>query len=173
MEVQAYPTTKTTIETQPFSGENDAVLDSVDPTLANKSPSLLLNLSVGFAGGNYLELNEYIQGSYIALRYMPLKNEELPDWDYAVEVNKENLLGLGVGKRWYCCETYEDFLPYLRLSGNIFLSGSGELAGFAEIRRWRARASGGIGNNFTLEMGFGLAITGTDLFAQVGYNFKF
>lgn len=172
LQVIAAPTTKTTLETKPFSGESDPVLESYDPSFSKGPPSFLLNLSLGFAGGNFLERDEYNQGAFAALRYMPVELEELPDWDYSVEVNQKNLVGLGVGRRWYCCPD-DEFIPYLRLSGNIFLEGAGELAGIAEIRRWRARASGGVGQQFTFEMGFGLAVTGTDLFAQLGYNLAF
>lgn len=167
----AAPTTKTILDTKPFTSETDPFLESLDPSFREGPPTFYLNIAVGFSGGNYLERDEYLQAPFLALRYMPLVDEQ-PDWDYQVEVNQENLVGLAVGKRWYCCPD-DEFLPYLRASANLFLKGSGELGGIAEIHRWRARASAGVGKKFNFEAGAGLAITGADLFAQFGYNFEF
>lgn len=166
----AAPQTKTTLETQPLTGENDPLLGSITPAMIAAKPTFLLNVSVGFEGGNYLERDEYEQGPYIAFRYMPL-NHDLPDWDYQVEVNKANLIGLGVGRRWYATE--ELYQPFVRLSANMILDSKGELGGLVEIRRLRLRGSMGVGETFTAEFGVGYAITGPDLFAQFGYNFSF
>lgn len=166
----AAPTSKTTFETKPFSGENDPFLESVDSSF-HKRPTSIFNISLGFEGGNYLERDQYMQDPFISLRYMPLSGD-FPDWDYQVELNQENLVGFGMGRRWYCCSD-DEFVPYLRASANLFLSGSGEIGGIAEIRRWRSRFSGGVGKKLSFEMGFGIALTGSDLFAQFGYNFDF
>lgn len=167
----AAPQTKTTLETTPLSTEPDPNLVPIDPELREESPTYLVNTSLGFSGGNYLEADEVSSGPYLAIRYLPLWSD-FPTWDYQVEVNSSNLIGLSAGRRFYCCPEY-DYIPYLRLSGALFLEGAGELAGFVEIRRWRFRASAGIGDTFTMEMGVGYAITGPDIFAQFGYNWGF
>lgn len=154
------------MDTAPLRGESDPLLAGIEP---RPHRDFLINVSVGFSGGNYLESDEYQQGPYLALRYLPLV-EDLPTWDYQVEITDDNLVGLSAGHRWYCCPE-DPYLPYLRLSANLILEGAGELGGFAEIRRWRARAAAGLGERFTSEFGVGLAVTGPDLFAQFGYNF--
>lgn len=171
LQVFAAPTSKTTLETKPFKGETDPFLKGVDTSLYERPATFKLNISLGFEGGNYLERDQYLQSPFISLRYMPLE-DEIPDWDYQIEVNAENLVGLAAGRRWYCCPD-DEYIPYLRASAHLFLKGSEGLGGLAEIRRWRARASAGVGRKFSFEMGFGIAITGTDLFSQFGYNFEF
>lgn len=169
----AAPQTTTTLKSSPLNANEDPLLENSDPTTPRRNqPSLFLNLAVGFSGGNYLERDDYQQGPYLALRYAPFKWVALPTWDYQAEVNKDNIIGLSIGRRWYCCPD-DAFLPYVRLSGSTFLEGSGELAGLFETRRWRARASVGVGERLTSEFGVGTAVTGPDLFAQFGYNFAF
>lgn len=168
----AAPQTATTIKALPLNEDEDPLLKKNGPLSSRAAPSLFLHLAVGFSGGNYLERDEYQQGPYLALRYVPFKWEELPTWDYQAEVNKDNIIGLSIGRRWYCCPD-DAFLPYVRLSGATFLEGSGELAGLFETRRWRARASVGVGERLTSEFGVGTAVNGPDLFAQFGYNFAF
>lgn len=167
----AAPQTTTTLETTPLSAEDDPLLATVTPSMIKDRPTFYLNTSVGFAGGNYIESDEYHQGPFLALRYIPM-NESLPVWDYQVEVNKANFVGISVGRRWYCCPE-ETYMPYVRASANMFLEGSGELGGLVEIRRLRLRGSIGFGESFISEFGVGYAITGPDIFAQFGYNFSF
>lgn len=162
----AAPTTTTPIETSVLSGESDPLLEGLEPRIHRNYE---INVSFGFSGGHFLERDEYQQGPYLALRYQPLV-DDLPTWDYQAEVTKDNLVGLSMGRRWYCCQE-DPYNPFLRLSANLILEGAGELGGFAEIRRWRARASAGIGERFISEFGVGMAVTGPDLYAQFGYNF--
>lgn len=164
----AAPQTTTTFETTPLSDEEDPYLME---RVTDPAATFLMHIALGFSGGNYLERDKYQQGPYLALRYIPL-TEDLPTWDYQVEVQKDNLVGLAVGRRWYCCPQ-DSYLPYARVAANLFLEGAGELAGIAEIRRWRARAALGIGAKVTWEVGLGIAITGPDLYTQLGYNFSF
>lgn len=171
LQSQAAPQSKTTLETTPIDAQPDPNLVAIDPELREKIPTFYLNTSLGFSGGNYLEGDEVNSGPYMALRYYPLWSD-YPTWDYQVEVNSSNLIGLSAGRRWYCCSDMA-FEPYLRLAGAMFLDGAGELAGFVEIRRWRFRASAGVGEKFVTEIGVGYAITGPDLFAQFGYNWGF
>ncbi|KHD89246.1 MAG: hypothetical protein OM95_05400 [Bdellovibrio sp. ArHS] len=167
----AAPQTTTTLETQPLNAEADPMLDIRDPELRDSPPTFLLGAALGFAGGNYLESDEWTQGPLLSLRFIPLQDDSIY-WDYEVAVNTANFVGLGAGYRWYCCPD-DRFNPYLRASANLYLKGTDELAGLVEIRRWRARASVGLGNAFTTEFGVGVAVTGPDLFAQFGYNFTF
>ncbi len=163
---KAAPDTTIPIKPSDFKTEEDPHLMGVEPR-----PKQLgyFNISVGFSGGHFLEKDSYKQGPLLALRYLPL-TQDLPQWDYHAEVTTENLVGIAVGRRWYCCPE-DPFLPYLRMSANLILDGDSELGGIAEIRRWRVRASAGVGEVFTSEVGFGLAVTGPDLFAQFGFNF--
>lgn len=160
------PQTTTQVESTPLTAESDPMLLGIKP---QEHRDYLLNISAGFLGGHILEGDEYLQGPFIALRYLPLI-DGFPVWDYQAEVNKENLVGLSVGRRWYCCPE-DAYMPYLRLSANLYLSGSDELAGLAAIRRWRLRASAGVGERFISEFGVGVAVTGADLYAQFGYSF--
>lgn len=161
------PNTTTPIESTPLMGDHDPLLVGLESRAQPRNYQI--NVSVGFSGGNFLEANQYQQGPYLALRYIPLV-DELPDYDFQADVSKSNLVGLAAGRRWYCCPD-DSYLPFLRLSANLILKGSGELGGIAEIRRWRARASAGVGERFISEFGLGMAVTGPDLFAQFGYNF--
>lgn len=165
------PQTTTTVETSPFSAKEDPELAHLDPEQRNSRPTSIFNFSLGFAGGNFLERDEYQQGVFFALRYIPLEDDKQV-WDYQLEVNKDNLVGGALGRRWYCCPG-DTFEPYVRASANLFLKGSGELGGIAELRRWRLRGAVGIGETFISEFGVGYAITGPDLYAQFGYNFLF
>ena len=169
---KAAPQTSTTMETTPYSIKDDPDLARLDPSNRAALPTAAISISLGFSGGNYLERDEYQQGPFLALRYMPLENNATPVWDYQLELNKDNLVGLSLGRRWYCCPG-DSFMPYARVSVNMFLDSSAELASFAEIRRWRLRAAVGLGETFVSEFGVGYAITGPDLYAQFGYHFPF
>lgn len=169
--VSAAPQTTTTIQTTPLSGDDDPALVRTNPAFREDPVTFFMNLSFGYGGGNLLERDEYVQGGYLALRFMPLKNDQIV-WDYHLDVSEKNLMGLAVGRRWYCCPG-DEFMPYARASANVILDPKDELAGFAEIRRWRLRAAVGIGESFVWEFGVGLAVTGPDIYAQFGYNFGF
>ena len=167
----AAPQTTTTMESPPLTGDDDPALVRTNPEFREDPVTFFMNLSIGYVGGNLLERDEYVQGSYLALRFMPLKNDQIV-WDYHLDVNEKNLLGLAVGRRWYCCPG-DEFMPYGRASANLIIDPKDELAGLAELRRWRIRASVGIGEKFVWEFGVGLAVTGPDIYAQFGYNFGF
>jgi hypothetical protein len=167
----AAPQTTTTIQSTPLTGDDDPTLKRVDPEFREEPITFYLNVSLGFEGGNFLEKDEYQQGGFFAVRYAPLLRDQMV-WDYQLDYKHDNLLGLAVGRRWYCCPG-DEFMPYARASANIILDPKDELAGFAEIRRWRLRASVGIGESFVWEFGVGLAVTGPDIYAQFGYNFGF
>lgn len=167
----AAPQTSTTIQSAPLFDEDDPVLATLHPELRQYPITFFMNLSLGYGGGNLLERDEYIQGSYLALRFMPLDNDQIV-WDYHMDINEEGLLGFAVGRRWYCCPG-DEFMPYARAAANMILDPKDELAGIAEIRRWRLRAAVGIGESFVWEFGVGLAVTGPDIYAQFGYNFGF
>jgi hypothetical protein len=169
----AAPQTTTTIESTPLTGDDDPSLKRVAPELRDQEITSYFNLSAGFAGGNFLERDEYEQGPFVALRYMPLLHDQIV-WDYHLAINfsKESLIELALGRRWYCCPG-DEFMPYARASANLILNPKDELAGVAEIRRWRLRAAVGIGESFVWEFGVGLAVTGPDIYAQFGYNFGF
>ncbi|KYG68293.1 hypothetical protein AZI87_03285 [Bdellovibrio bacteriovorus] len=168
---QAAPQTTTTLETQPLSGEDDPLLATRDPEARASIPTFLLGTYLGFEGGNYLESDEWDQGPFLSVRFIPVQDDSIY-WDYEVAVNTANFVGLGAGYRWYCCPD-DRFNPYLRASANLYLEGADEIAGLVEIRRWRARASVGMGETFNAEFGVGAAVTGPDLFAQFGYQFAF
>lgn len=169
--VWAAPQTTTTMESAPLTADEDPSLARVDPQFREEPMTSFMTVSLGYVGGNLLERDQYKQGAYLALRYMPLERD-LIVWDYQLEVNEANLIGLALGRRWYCCPG-DEFMPYARASANLILNPKDELAGFAEIRRWRLRAAVGIGENFVWEFGVGLAVTGPDIYAQCGYSFGF
>ncbi len=75
----AAPQTNTTLESTPYSAEDDPALANIDPALRQSRPDYLLNASLGFAGGNYLEQDEYEQGPFFALRFMPLESDTAVD----------------------------------------------------------------------------------------------
>ncbi len=163
---QCAPQTTTTVAPIPYRIEEDPLLAASEP---RELRNYLLNISLGLASGHYLEQDRYQQGPFLTLRYMPLVDDGI-QWDYQAEVHLTNNVGLSVGRRWYCCEK-DPYNPFLRLSGNLILQGSSELAGAIAVRRWRARAGVGIGQKYIFEFGFGFAVTGADLFAQTGINF--
>lgn len=166
----AAPRTKTTVNPLPMTAEAGTPLRPLPEELRDKPATSLIGIALGFAGGSYLERDQYIQGPFLSVRYMPLGEDQRPQWDYQVEVNQQNLVGLSMGHRWYCCPE-DTFMPYGRLSAIMVLDPSSELAGLAEIRRWRLRSSVGIGETFVSEFGVGVAVTGTDLYAQFGFYF--
>ncbi|HEX7672897.1 MAG TPA: hypothetical protein VF412_01930 [Bdellovibrio sp.] len=170
LSAQAAPTTKTTLNPAPLSGQSDPLL--ADKTMSHDQlPSTQLNLAVGFAGGDFLEGNEWRQGPTLALRYSPLDIEGLPQWDLEGQINKDNLVGAFLGKRFFI--TQDDYLPYVRIAAGTFFDAKSEFANVVEIKRWRARAGLGIGAQFNFELGAGVAVTGIDMYGQLGYNFNF
>lgn len=168
----AAPQTTTTMDPRPFTAD-DSEITRTHPELKEQPITFLLNISAGFEGGNFLERDVYQQGSFASIRYMPLKENHVV-WDYQLAFNfeKENFMNAALGRRWYCCPG-DSFMPYARVSANLILNPKDELAGLVEIRRWRLRTGLGIGENFVWEFGVGFAVTGTDLYAQFGYNFAF
>lgn len=166
----AAPTTKTTTPSLPLSAQPDPLLTDNGFHLT-KLPTTQWSLSLGYAGGNFLESDTWTQGVTMSLKYSPLPIDSLPVWDLEAEINKNNTLGAFIGKRWYISD--DDYQPYFRLAGGSFFDASSELGNLVQIKRWRARSSVGIGEQLNFEFGFGLAVTGPDLFAQMGYNFKF
>ncbi len=171
LNVWAAPQTTTTIQSTPLTAEDDPNLRRVEPEFREAPTTFFLNVSAGYEGGNFLERDQYKQGTFFAFRYMPLINDQIV-WDYHLSYNEDKLLGLALGRRWYCCPG-DSFMPYARASANMILDPADQLAGFAEIRRWRLRTALGIGESFVWEFGVGLAVTGQDLYAQFGYNFGF
>ncbi|MNJ99738.1 hypothetical protein D3C87_175190 [compost metagenome] len=171
--VQAAPSTKTEMETLPLDGQSDPLLaDKAYLALQEKPAEYHMGIALGYGGGNYLESDEYINSPYLRVHFAPLKREGLPSWEYSIEFNQENSLGFFVGKRWYCCPE-DTFLPYYRLSLGSYFDADDGLANFAEIRRLRARGAFGVGRTVFFEMGAGLAVTGPDVYGQLGYNFEF
>lgn len=169
---QAAPSTTTKMETQPLSGQSDPVLaDKVYLSTLEKPPTSQMGISLGYGGGPYLEKENYIVSPNLRVTFSPLEND-LPKWEYSLEVNSENALGIFLGQRWYCCPE-DDYLPYYRVSLGSFFDANAGLANFAEIRRLRARGAFGVGKKFFTEIGGGLAVTGADIFLQFGYQFKF
>lgn len=169
----AAPQTTTTVDPTPYEGADDPSLVATHPDLRTEPTTFYLNVSAGYQGGNFLERDEYQQSGFASVRYMPLQNDQLI-WDYqlAYHFEKESFMNLALGRRWYCCPG-DSFMPYARASANLIINPKDELAGLAEIRRWRLRAGLGLGESFVWEFGVGLAVTGTDLYAQFGYNFPF
>ncbi len=167
----AAPSDKTTLPSLPLNDDPDPYLEGRTSTLRERAPASQINLSLGFMGGNYLERDEYQQGPTAVLRYASIATG-LPIWDYQIEFQtQDNLLGLSMGRSWYIDQLR--FNPFFRTSAGVHLDGNGQLAELVEIRRWRLRGSTGIGETFTIEFGAGLAVTGPDLFLQVGHNFTF
>lgn len=168
----AAPSTTTKMESTPLDGEDDAVLAHINRSDFAPRIESLLNISIGYQSGNYLEREQWVQGPYLLVRYASLKEAPLPAWDYEISLNSEDFFALAVGRRWYFAPD-DKFRPYARLSGHTYLQTSDNFAGLAEIRRWRVHASIGAGERFTGEIGTGFSITGPDLFGQFGYNFEF
>lgn len=171
-QVLAAPSTKTQMESRPYEGEDDPLLsDKAYIALQEKPAEYQLGTSLGYGGGHYLESDKYINSFFLKIHFSALR-QGLPNWEYALEVNKENILGFFVGKRWYCCPE-DRFLPYYRVSLGGYFDADDGLSNFAEIKRLRARAAFGVGRKLFMEFGAGYAITGPDVFAQLGYNFEF
>jgi hypothetical protein len=171
LSVHAAPSTKTTYDTQPLSTEADPFLTEEGVKGMIMPPKNSLLLAVGYAGGNYIEADEYVRGISFVIRYAPLDHEEIV-WDYQLEVNHENMVGISAAHRWYCCPG-DKFDPYARVSAGSFLDGKAELAGIVDLKRWRVRAGWGFGKNFNTEFGVGYALAGFDLYIQTGYIFLF
>lgn len=172
IQLHAAPTTTTTLETSPLTGEDDEYLGTLKASDFPPRKEYLLNLSLGYQSGNYLERDEWLQGPYLVVRLSSIKRDPLPVWDYEVSVNNEQFLGAGVGHRWYFAPE-DRFVPYARLGGHAYLDTADGITGFIEIRRWRVHASVGAGETFTGEFGTGFSVTGPDLYAQFGYNIQF
>lgn len=167
----AAPNTSTTYETTPLSAEPDPLLTNVAVESMVKPPRHSLLLAAGYAGGSYIDADEWVNGYSFVLRYAHIPQGVI-EWDYGFEVNKENIVGLSAGRRWYCCPG-DKFDPYARVSVGTFVDGFSELAGFVDLSRWRVRGSLGLGQSFTTEAGVGYALNGFDLYIQAGYVFKF
>ena len=85
---QAAPSTSTTFETTPLDSDEDPLLSNQEYLETVEKPiSSLVNVSVGYGGGNYLERDEYIQGIYFKLLYASLYRRDLPTWDISMELN--------------------------------------------------------------------------------------
>lgn len=168
----AAPNTTTEMEALPYEGQDDPLLRDKE-YLANleKPPQYQLTTSLGYGGGHYLEKDQYVIGPYLRIAFAPLENF-LPDWDYSGEVNTENLIGVFIGKRWYCCPE-DEYLPYYRLSAGSYLDADAGLANFVEIKRLRARAAWGFGKHFVTEIGVGWAVAGSDYYLQFGFPWEF
>ncbi len=171
-QLYAAPTTTTTLETSPLTGEDDDYLGTLKTSDFPARKDYLLNLSLGYQSGNYLERDEWVQGPYLLLRLSSIKKDPLPVWDYEVSVNNEQFLGAGVGRRWYFAPD-DRFVPYARLGGHAYLDTADGISGLIEIRRWRVHAGAGAGETITGEIGTGFSVTGPDLYAHIGYNFQF
>ncbi|MBO9666105.1 MAG: hypothetical protein J7501_04770 [Bdellovibrio sp.] len=155
-----------------MSPESDPYLSDKAAALRTPAPTWQMGVVAGYSGGNQLENDEWMQGPTFAIRLSSLKLHNLPVWDFHFEVNRDNLVGVFAGRRWYCCEN-DRFNPYLRLAAGTFLDASDQLGNLVELSRFRARAGAGLGEDFFFEMGFGYAVVGPDLYAILGYNFKF
>ncbi|MGE5085096.1 MAG: hypothetical protein ACM3MG_02275 [Bacillota bacterium] len=164
-------TPRTTLETQPLTPESDPYLSDKAASLRTPAPTWQLSLGLGYTGGNELESDVWAQGPTFAVRFATLEYHNLPVWDYHIEVNKDNLVGFFLGRRWYL--ENDRFNPYLRLAAGTYLNASEEIGNIVQIKRFRARGSIGIGEDFFTEAGVGLAVTGPDLYLLLGYNLKF
>jgi hypothetical protein len=163
LSVHAAPSTKTTYETQPLTTEADPFLTEEGVKGMIMPPKNSSLLAVGYAAGSYIEPDEYVRGISFVVRYAPLDHEVIV-WDYQLEVNHENMIGLSAAHRWYCCPG-DKFDPYARVSIGSFLDGKAELAGVVDLKRWRVRAGWGLGKSFNTEFGVG--------YIQTGYVFLF
>ncbi len=168
----AAPSTTIKVNPTPLSGESDpSFADKKYLATIEKPPTAQVIFSLGYGGGPYLEKSEYIVSPHVRLSYATL-TDELPDLEYSLEINDQNVLGFFFGKRWYCCPG-DQFLPYYRLSLGSYFDGNSGLANFAEIRRLRGRAAFGVGRSFFTEIGAGYAATGADYFVDIGYQLQF
>lgn len=168
--VKAAPSTTTTVEGSSLSADDDEYLGSFRREDLPQHAQYKLLLGAGYEGGHFTEGDEYAKGPFLTARWTLLSAAA---WDYEVQyLTGEQIVGLGIGRRWNCCEQ-DVYQPYVRVSLNTFIRSEDELAGFVEIRRWRARAGLGVGDVWNMEMGAGVAVTGTDLYIQFGHNFLF
>lgn len=164
-------TPRTKLDSQSLSTESDPYLSDRAASIRTPAPTWQISLGAGFTGGNALENDEWVQGPTFAIRFSALKLNNLPVWDYHFEVNKDNLVGVFVGRRWYL--ENDRFNPYVRAAVGTYLDGSEEVGNIVQIKRFRARGSMGVGEDFFTEAGVGLAVTGPDLYLLIGYNLKF
>jgi|GEM_PF-1439217 hypothetical protein len=170
---QAAPSTTTTFETTPLDSQPDPLLSNQEYLESVEKPiTSLINISVGYGGGNYLERDENIQGIYFKLLYASLYRRDLPTWDVSLELNKENALGLFWGSRFYFADG-DKFYPYAKVAAGTFLDSAGEFASLIDFERYRFRVSTGVGETFCTEMGVGFALTGVDYYLQTGVNITF
>ncbi|WP_142697465.1 hypothetical protein [Bdellovibrio sp. NC01] len=163
--------TKTTMDPTKLDSSNDPILATANADLRSPAPTSQVQLALGYVGGNLLENDEWAQGPLVSIRYAPIDIHENVKWDFGGEINKDNIFGLFVGRRWYVEE--DEFRPYARVAAGSFFDSHDQLGNLVEIKRWRARASLGIGDRLNFEAGLGIAVTGPDFFAQLGYNFNF
>lgn len=172
LQSEAAPSTTTTIETSPLSGESDPDLATIKPSDALERKNFQILAALGYQSGNYLERDVWTQGPYLLLRMSSIQKQAQPAWDFEVGLSSEELLSAGLGHRWYFAPD-DIYLPYARLGGNAYLESSEGLTGLIEIRRWRVHAGIGAGETFTGEVGTGFSVTGPDLYAQFGVQFQF
>ncbi len=171
LHAQAAPNTGTTYDTTPLSAESDPFLSKAAREGLPTSPTESFYFGLGYGAGDYLDPDHYLQGPTLVLRYAPVKWDDLV-WDYQIEFNTANILGLTVGRRWYF-KIANPWTPYYRFSAGTFLDGFTELGGLVDLERWRVRGSAGIGQKYNFEAGIGYALAGLDYYAQFGYLLMF
>lgn len=166
----AAPTATTTLDTQPLSGESDPYLSSKAAPLRTPAPTWQLGILGGFAGGNFLESDEWPQGPNFGLRFANIEHERAV-WDLHFSLEKNNIIGVFAARRWHI--ENDRFNPYARVALGTYLDPDAELANLVEIKRFRLRGGVGFGDPFFFEFGAGIAVVGPDLYALLGYNFNF
>ncbi|WP_413580473.1 hypothetical protein [Bdellovibrio sp. HCB288] len=166
----AAPSTTTTLDPQPLSGESDPYLSDKAAALRTPAPTWQLGLLAGYGGGHIVENDEWPQGVIYGLRIANLERER-PVWDLHFEFNEHNAIGIFGAHRWNL--ENDRFYPYARLALGTFLDPDDELGNIVQIKRFRARGGIGVGESFFFEMGVGLAVVGADLYAITGYGFNF
>lgn len=163
--------TKTTMDPTPLDSSSDPILAMKNSDLRSPAPTAQMQLALGYVGGNLLENDQWPQGPLFSVRYSPIDIHENVKWDFSAELTRDNIFGLFVGHRWYVDE--DEFRPYARLAAGSYFDADDKLGNLVEIKRWRARAALGIGDRLNFEAGLGIAVTGPDFFALLGYNFNF
>jgi hypothetical protein len=166
----AAPTATTTLDTTPLSGESDPYLSDKAASLRTPAPTWQLGILAGFAGGNFLESDEWPQGPNFGLRFANLEHERAV-WDLHISLEKDNIVGVFGARRWYIEK--DKYNPYARVAVGTYLDPDAELANLVEIKRFRVRGGVGFGDPFFFEFGAGLAVVGPDLYALLGYNISF
>ncbi|WP_413577271.1 hypothetical protein ACLVWU_03230 [Bdellovibrio sp. HCB290] len=166
----AAPSAKTSLDTQPLTGEDDPYLSDKAAALRTPAPTWQLGVFGGFGGGHVVENDEWPQGLTYGLRIATLERER-PAWDLHIEFGEDNNIGIFGAHRWNL--ENDRFYPYARLAVGTFLDPDDELGNIVQIKRFRVRGGVGVGETFFFEMGAGLAVVGVDLYAITGYGFNF